>query len=230
MAEIQTDLTSQTAGTVLVVDDDPLVLQALQHMLTRMGLHGVCASQWATAIEAIERECPDLILLDVHMPSVDGPTLLAFLREQGVDVPAFIVSASLDEIDLDEMRSMGVRQFVPKPFSIECLQSLILEELRVGERVEGTTSDTPEKAGEAEPGSVPVSSSRRVLGRRWRPKWGRRKQTLRQLIIVGVVCLGMSAVFLFAHFMVNSGRILALRNVIHQNLRAQTEMVQGSQK
>ena len=200
-------------------------------MLSRMGLHGVCASQWATAIEAVERECPDLILLDVQMPSVDGPTLLAFLREQGVDVPAFIVSASLDEIDLDRMRSMGVRQFVPKPFSIERLQSLISEELRAEGRVQSTTHDSPKKAGESEPGvPVPVSSSHRLLGRRWRPKWGRRKQTLRQLIIVGVVCLGMSAVFLFAHFIVNSGTILALRNVIHQNLRAQTEMVQEKQK
>ena len=229
MTEIQKDQTSRATGTVLVVDDDPLVLQALQHMLSRMGLHGVCASQWATAIEAIERKRPDLILLDVQMPSVDGPTLLAFLREQGVDVPAFIVSASLDEIDLDRMRSMGVRQFVPKPFSIERVQSLISEELRGEGRVQ--THDSPNKAGKSEPGvPVPVSSSHRVLGRRWRPKWGRRKQTLRQLIIVGIVCLGMSAVFLFAHFMVNSGRILALRNVIHQNLRAQTEMVQENQK
>ncbi len=226
MTETQADLPSQVAGTVLVVDDDPLVLlQALQHLLSRMGLNGVCASQWATAMEAIERENPDLILLDVRMPTVDGPTMLSFLREQGVDAPVFIVSASLDEIDLNDMRALGVLQFVPKPFSVERLKTLIEEELRNACVSESVGVGTSRRSG-SKPGHRPVSSSRSVMGRRWKPKWGRRKQTLRHLLVVGIACLSMSIVFLFVHFVFNSGAILALREAIHQNLRAQTEMVQ----
>lgn len=232
MAVTYSEATSQTTGTVLIVDDDALILQTFERMLSRMGVSAVCAAQWADAIEAVKRENPDLILLDVHMPSVDGPTLLAFLREQGVDVPVFIISAGLDKVDLDKLRALGVHQFVPKPFSVERIQSLILEELRAARSGDDATSgsQTGERAKTEPDAHTRVSSSRPALEKRWRPKWGRRKQTLRQLVVVGGVCLGMSVVFLFAHFMMNSGTILALREVIHQNLRAQTEMTQQNQK
>jgi CheY-like chemotaxis protein len=171
---------------VLIVDDDPLVTQSIQHLLKRMELASLSASQWAEAMDVLERERPDLMLLDMRMPNVDGPTLLEFVRESGFEMPVVVVSASLNEVDLERLRELGVKRFVPKPFSVEQLRGIIEEQLNLTLPIETEEQDEAKQA-------VAVSSSQSVLGRRWRPKAGVRKERQRQFWTIALVCVGLSA-------------------------------------
>ena len=184
---------SDQQKSVLIVDDDPLITQTLQHLLKRMELKVLSASQWAEAMDAVEHGEPDLILLDMHMPNVDGPTLLEFIRESGHVVPVVVVSASLHEVDLDHLRELGVKRFVPKPFSAEDLRGIIEEQLGLAQAKTAVSSDEKQAApAEQTPQAVAVSASQSVMGRGWRPSAGVRKARHRQFWTIALLCAGLS--------------------------------------
>ena len=191
-------ISEQGQQKVLIVDDDPLISQSIRHLLKRMGLGSQVASQWAEAMDALERDRPDLVLLDMRMPNVDGPTLLEFIRESGYNVPVVVVSASLGEVDLDRLRELGVKRFVPKPFSIEQLRGIIEEQLQITSGQPDETGAGPSHAAEDDHTPVAVSSSKSVLGGRWRPKAGIKRARKQQLILVALICTGLSLFFLGA--------------------------------
>lgn len=187
---------SEDTKSVLIVDDDPLVTQSIRHLLKRMEIEVHTASQWAEAMDALERVRPDLVLLDMRMPNVDGPTLLEFVRESGFQMPVVVVSASLNEVDLDHLKELGVKRFVPKPFSVEQLKGIIEEQLAAGlpsEKLE---------ASEALEG-VSVSSSKSVLGARWKPKAGIKRHKARQMWTIALICAGLSVTVLAAKLAIN---------------------------
>lgn len=73
---LRTSAISSRDKTVLIIDDDSTVTEAIKHLLKHMDIGSASASQWAEAIDALEHLSPDLVLLDMRMPNVDGPTLL----------------------------------------------------------------------------------------------------------------------------------------------------------
>ncbi|WP_027365817.1 response regulator transcription factor [Desulfotruncus alcoholivorax] len=101
---------------ILAVDDDPKVLKILNHTLTREGFLVSCASNGFEALELARENKPDLVLLDVMMPGMDGFETLRKLKEF-LDVPVIILSARGDEIDRVVGFRMGVDDYQVKPFS-----------------------------------------------------------------------------------------------------------------
>ncbi|SFH11887.1 two component transcriptional regulator, winged helix family [Desulfotomaculum arcticum] len=101
---------------ILAVDDDPKVLKILNHTLTREGFLVSCASNGFEALETARENKPDLVLLDVMMPGMDGFETLRKLKEF-LDVPVIILSARGDEIDRVVGFRMGVDDYQVKPFS-----------------------------------------------------------------------------------------------------------------
>ena len=200
----------RSARTVMIIDDDPAIVQVLQHVVAHMGLDSACADRWADAIEVIEDRQPDLVLLDVRMPSVDGPTLLAYLRDQGMDVPVFIVSASIDEINLGDLRRLGVKQFVPKPFSVARLEALIEEELAEAShrQIEGSGGGATRvrRGPERPPGS------------------SRRKRNLRMMGLLAVACLVVTGFVLVGHLLVRSNTMSAFRSALDDSLKEQSRL------
>ncbi len=117
---------------VLVVDDDPGIVTLLSTMLRREGFIPVAAHNGHDALEQIEATCPDLILLDLAMPGMDGFEILAEIRrrENGVRrIPIIILTAHLRSyfearidthidgyitkpLTLDKLRE-NLRQFIP---------------------------------------------------------------------------------------------------------------------
>lgn len=101
---------------ILAVDDDAKVLKILQHSLSGEGFEVICASDGFEAIDRAKEAKPDLILLDVMMPGMDGFETLRQLKEF-IDVPVIILSARGEELDRVVGFRMGVDDYQTKPFS-----------------------------------------------------------------------------------------------------------------
>lgn len=106
---------AQTA-TVLVVDDEDIVREVVCTYLEREGYVTIRASDGRTAQELIASEQPDLIVLDVMLPEIDGYSILAELRESD-DMPVILLTARTEETDRLLGLKLGADDYVVKPFS-----------------------------------------------------------------------------------------------------------------
>lgn len=105
-------------STVLVTDDDPRVRAALRAMFEHDHLHVIEARDGTECLRMVDDQRPDLLLLDLNMPVMDG---WGVLRELGhrPGMPIIIISAHLDEQDMVLGLRAGADDYVTKPFS-EC--------------------------------------------------------------------------------------------------------------
>jgi len=104
------------ARTVLVVDDDPHIRQLLVFALEKAGLATREAGDGEAALAAVAAERPDLVVLDINMPKLDGLEVCRRLRAQG-DLPILFLSSRDDEIDRVLGIELGGDDYVVKPFS-----------------------------------------------------------------------------------------------------------------
>jgi DNA-binding response OmpR family regulator len=102
--------------TVLVVDDEPMVREVVTTYLTRDGLDVTEASDGVGALRAFEENRPDLIVLDVMLPEIDGFSLLSRIRSQS-NVPVIMLTARGEETDRVLGLELGADDYVVKPFS-----------------------------------------------------------------------------------------------------------------
>src|SRR5262245_53436502 len=119
---------------ILVVDDDP----SIRHLL-RLALHGedyevAEAHDGAEALERVVEDVPALILLDLNMPRMDGPTLLGELRRRRLclGTPVIVLTAaSTESVDMASLLdSLGVQACFPKPFDLDELLVRVARQLR----------------------------------------------------------------------------------------------------
>jgi len=111
--------TLETMPTVLVVEDEPAIREVVADLLQDEGYAVRQASDGLQAIDELEVDDVDLVLSDVRMPRLDGPSLAHRLRRRGHAVPVVLMSAVDVEVDLP-----GVR-FLPKPFDRDHLLDAI---------------------------------------------------------------------------------------------------------
>ena len=102
--------------TILIADDDPHIRQLLVFALAKAGLDTIEAEDGETALAAAEVHAPDLIVLDINMPRMDGIEVCRRLRAQN-DVPILFLSSRDDEIDRVLGIELGADDYVTKPFS-----------------------------------------------------------------------------------------------------------------
>lgn len=105
------------AETILVVDDDRALLGFLEEYLTREGFGVATADRGAAALREFYRSRPDLVVLDVMMPGMDGWEVCARLRELA-DTPVILLTAKSGEADKLRGFRLGVDDYVTKPFSL----------------------------------------------------------------------------------------------------------------
>jgi excisionase family DNA binding protein len=103
------------APAVLVVDDDPRVLRSLTRMIERLGCRAQGAANGPAALELVERSAPDLILLDLQMPGMNGPELLDRLRPRHPDLPVVIVTGHPDSDLMQRASQHAPIMVLPKP-------------------------------------------------------------------------------------------------------------------
>lgn len=123
---------------VLIVDDDDEVARTLQSMIERQGFETTRAENGAVALSKIQARRPDVILLDIIMPVMDGFQLLSVLRKmpEARDIPVIILSVRNDDATVSAAWQGGATLYLPKPFSSRELMTvlrrvvLVADELR----------------------------------------------------------------------------------------------------
>ena len=104
---------------ILVVDDDADIRRIVCVSLSRLGgMEVIEASSGADGVRKAEEECPDAILLDVMMPSMDGPATLAALRSTPATagIPVVFLTATVLESEVARFKAMGAVDVLTKPF------------------------------------------------------------------------------------------------------------------
>ena len=104
---------------ILVLDDEPDVLELLKTYLGSLGFEILTTSSWTEAIDMITPNAPDLVFLDLQMPTIQGEKMLDFIREQDQTLPVVIISAFLDKDKIAELSRKGANGFLQKPFQLE---------------------------------------------------------------------------------------------------------------
>lgn len=105
-----------TAPRVLVVDDEPMVLEVVGRYLAREGYQVSSAEDGQAGLEAFEREHPHLVVLDLMLPKVGGMEVCRQIRCAG-DVPVIMLTARGDELDRIAGFEIGADDYLAKPFS-----------------------------------------------------------------------------------------------------------------
>ena len=102
--------------TILVVDDDPYIREALEDRLASLGYQVMLAADGNDALDLFERDRPQLVLLDIELPGIKGIDVLKEIRRRDIEVPVIMITA-YGSIDLAvEAMKQGAYDFIPKPF------------------------------------------------------------------------------------------------------------------
>ena len=106
------------AKQVLVCDDDPVILRLVQVNLELEGFDVLLADNGESAIEVATAEHPDLVILDIMMPRLDGYQTCQRLKgaETTKDIPVVFLSAKAQQSDIEKGREYGVEEYLTKPF------------------------------------------------------------------------------------------------------------------
>jgi DNA-binding response OmpR family regulator len=114
-------LGDELSQSVLVVDDEPMARTLLRLMLVRAGFEVSEAENGFDALEKVEGNLPDLILLDVMMPGMDGFTVCQKVRarEETADLPIIMLSAKTDSDSINRGLLVGATKYLTKPISPE---------------------------------------------------------------------------------------------------------------
>ncbi len=115
--------------TILTADDDPQLLRLIARTLQFEGYDVLTASDGKQALELIEQHAPDLVVLDVMMPKMDGFTVCQRVREFS-SVPIIIVTARGQDQDKVRGLDLGADDYLTKPFSVEELAARVRAVLR----------------------------------------------------------------------------------------------------
>ena len=143
-------------GSVLVVDDEPTIAEVVARYLDRAGYRTRVASDGAQAIEAAARQRPDLVVLDLMLPGIDGLEVMRRLREQDRErIAVILLTAKGEESDRVIGLRLGADDYVVKPFSPAELVARVDAVLR---RID--TSPTHEAAIELADMSIDPASRR----------------------------------------------------------------------
>jgi len=117
---------------ILVADDDPGMRMILGHILAAEGYAVINTDNGRSALEMAQSEHPDLMILDMNMPFLDGLEVLRRLRnlEPPLEYPAILLTAGDPNILKDPAESLGAVRFLEKPFDLEVLLQEIKNNLK----------------------------------------------------------------------------------------------------
>lgn len=108
-------------ATIMVVDDDLVIRELLADFLTQRGYNVLTAPNGATALIVADEKPPGLVILDIHLPDMNGVTVLRELRAREYHGGVIVLSGSQEERHLKDMLNMGAVELMGKPFDLERL-------------------------------------------------------------------------------------------------------------
>jgi two-component system, OmpR family, response regulator ResD len=135
---------------IMVVEDEPTIVEVVVRYLEREGFRTVTAGDGGLALEAIARERPDLLILDVMLPGLDGLEVLRRVRAGGA-MPVVLLTARGEEIDRVVGLELGADDYVTKPFSPRELVArvrAVLRRTQAAQPVEASPTPPPLAVGD----------------------------------------------------------------------------------
>lgn len=107
------------SGRILIADDEPNIVLSLEHLMKREGFTVATAGDGRAALEAVETQPPDLILLDVMMPVMNGLEVCQTIRANPAwkDVKIVLLTAKGREVDREKGMGLGADDYITKPFA-----------------------------------------------------------------------------------------------------------------
>lgn len=126
---------------VLIVEDEPVLLETLVYNLWREGYEPLTARNGRDALSIARKDRPDLILLDLMLPELSGLDVCRTLRQEGMTVPILMLTARDQEIDKVVGLELGADDYLTKPFSMRELMARIGALLRRVHRLEAAQTD-----------------------------------------------------------------------------------------
>ena len=117
---------------VLAIDDEKDILKLLQYNLEREGYQVACARTGEEGLDAVKSKRPDLVLLDIMMPGIDGLEVLKILRanSQTRNIPVLMLTAKSSEVDQILGLELGSSDYITKPFSVKVLLARVKNTFR----------------------------------------------------------------------------------------------------
>ena len=115
---------------VLVVDDEPPIRRFLRTSLSAQGYHVLEAENGSAALALIARNPPDVIVLDLGLPDIDGVEIIRRLRDDASTVPVIVLSSRVDERGKVQALDLGADDYVTKPFGTDELLARLRAALR----------------------------------------------------------------------------------------------------
>ena len=116
--------------TVLIVEDDEAISDAIAYALDRAGFRTLRATDGAQGLRIFRQQRPDLVILDLMLPQMDGWKVTEELRREDARVPVIVCSARTSEFDRVHGLEMGADDYVTKPFSMKELLARVNAHLR----------------------------------------------------------------------------------------------------
>lgn len=116
--------------TILIIEDDPILIQGLSAAFSFHQLNLISAMSGLGGLELLEQKTPDLIILDLMLPDIDGTDVCRRIRERHRDLPIIILSAKGRESDKLLGFELGAHDYLTKPFSVRELMARIQVHLK----------------------------------------------------------------------------------------------------
>jgi CheY-like chemotaxis protein len=110
---------------VLYVDDSEETLEVIQIILAKSGYQILTASSGKQAVEVCSKEQPDLVLMDINMPDLDGFASIQLLRSSGYNNPVIMLTASENEEDRAKAKAIGCVDYILKTLDMRDIESVI---------------------------------------------------------------------------------------------------------
>ena len=149
-----------SGSRILVVEDDQTLLEVLRYNLAGEGYDVITAVDGAQALEAVESQRPDLIVLDVMLPSLDGLEVCRILRKKGMTMPILMLTARVDEVDKIAGLELGADDYMTKPFSMRELLARVRAMLRRMDMTQREAVSQQEAAPPITAGDLEIDTSR----------------------------------------------------------------------
>ena len=137
------ELTENSVKTILIVDDEEPIVEILAHNLEKEGYNTISASDGLTAVDMALEKKPDLILLDIMLPKLDGLSVCKRIKNS-LNVPILMLTAKDAEIDKILGLELGADDYITKPFSVRELMARVKANLRKVDAI-SNNSATPQK-------------------------------------------------------------------------------------
>ena len=119
---------------ILVVDDEPDLLELLELTLSRMGLETVCAQSVGEAVRLLDKDPFDLCLTDMRLPDGEGLRVVEHITQKGLDVPVAVITAFGSAENAVAALKAGAFDYLAKPVALEQLRALVKQALKVPEK------------------------------------------------------------------------------------------------